>query len=271
MHIAERFFGRSVKRSGKPRAAAIALLLAASITGMTLTGAAVVQAHDPPPHRFFGFADDVTIDGEPIAAGVAIVAMIEGEAVSKATVSTAGSWYIDVSQADLAERPCNVSLTFDGLSSEQEWDSCPTRVTLDLVSAAEHDPLESEAAERIEEPSDEELVMQTDDSVSASADATELVMQTDDSVSASADATELVMQTDDSVSASADATESVMQTDDSVSASADATESVMPGTGSGGLLRDESSRPSAAAITGILMFAVVAVALLIGRRTDGAR
>lgn len=200
------FIGRLGWRGLGVLAAAL-MLLAAVVIGTTRANAQL----SAPDHRFFGFAGDVTIDGEAITVGTVITAIVDGQDAYDSVVSEAGSWFLDVPVADISE-PCNVTFAVDGIESDEAWESCPMRVVLELSS---------------------------DD-----------LMADDDS--------EDLMEEDE------------MAEEDEV---AEQPAPTVPGTGTGGLLQAESASPwtSAAAITGLLLFALAAVGVMIGRRTDSVR
>src|SRR5918992_103576 len=65
----------------------VAALLAGGVGGRTAGG------QHFPPHRFFG---SVTVNGQPAATGTVISALIGGTECASATISTAGSYVIDV-------------------------------------------------------------------------------------------------------------------------------------------------------------------------------
>ena len=228
MHAATHFIGRLGWRGIGLLAAAIMLVAA------VVVGTSTADSQSPPPHRFFGFAGDVTIDGAAIEAGVEVVAMIDGEAAATGVVSNAGSWFLDIPVADLDE-PCNVTFVVDGIDADQTWTVCPMRVKLDLTSEAK--------------TGDDDMMSEDDGDSMMEGDADD-TMEEDD-----------LLEADDSDG-------DTMEADDTA-----AVTPAVPGTGTGGLLGDGDGSPwaSAVAITALLMFGVAAVALLIGRRTDSVR
>lgn len=66
-------------------------LMAALAAGVLMVSTAAAQQF--PPHRFFG---SVTVNGQPAATGTAVTALIGGTECASATISTAGSYVIDV-------------------------------------------------------------------------------------------------------------------------------------------------------------------------------
>ncbi len=108
-------------------AAVVALLI-------LLAGWTSVTAQDAPRYRFFGFSGDVTVDGEPIATGTVIVAIINGNEVGRADVNAAGAWVLDLNSDDFDQETCNVVFEVDGLRGRHSADDCSLRVRLALSS-----------------------------------------------------------------------------------------------------------------------------------------
>jgi hypothetical protein len=204
---------------------------------------ASAQASDP-VFRFFGFKGDVTIDGEPLAPGTEIVAIVNDEEVGRATVNQSGAWILDVSRSDLDEASCGVTFVVDGLSAPEKWDCSNLRLRLALFSDGE----QRDSAELIDEQAGE-----------GEQDATKSGEEGDanDATGAASDA-ELTSSDDDS-------DETAQQEQGIVRPAA-------PRTGTGGVLdADESTNwPRAAAITALVTLGVAVVALLMGWRSDGA-
>lgn len=108
--------------------AAVAALL------IVLIGWTAIGAQDAPMYRFFGFAGDVTVDGEPIAPGTVIAASINGEEIGRTEVNAAGAWVLDVESEDFDELTCNITFEVEGLQARQPQDDCSLRVRLAFSS-----------------------------------------------------------------------------------------------------------------------------------------
>lgn len=117
-----------VAPSSRRLVAAVAALL------IVLIGWSAVGAQDAPMYRFFGFAGDVTVDGEPIAPGTVIAASINGEEVGRSEVNAAGAWVLDVDSDDFDEATCNIVFEVEGLRARQPSDNCSLRVRLAFSS-----------------------------------------------------------------------------------------------------------------------------------------
>ena len=73
----------------------MAAMLAALTAALLLAGAALAQPTNP-PHNFYGYAGDVTLDGNSVPGGTTINAQADGATVASAVVMTDGSWNIAV-------------------------------------------------------------------------------------------------------------------------------------------------------------------------------
>ena len=73
----------------------MAAMLAALTAALLLAGAALAQPTNP-PHTFYGYAGDVTLDGNSVPGGTTINAQADGVTVASGVVGTDGSWKIDV-------------------------------------------------------------------------------------------------------------------------------------------------------------------------------
>ncbi len=267
MHAATQLFGRQSRRKLSMLALGLAIVLCAAVISLNSADA----QDSPPPHRFFGFAGDVTIDGVALTEGTVIVAMIDGAEASRGTVSSTGSWFLDIPISDKKENPCNVSLVIGGIAVQGTWDKCPMRVQLALSSPPDDD------ADLLENGSSDDMMEDTD-SMADEDDSDN--MQEDGSDDMLEDESEDMMEddSDDMMEDESDSMESddeMMEDDEDVMMEDDEqTEAVtptVPGTGTGGLLsNDDTNRwPVAVAITALLTFGVAALSLLISRRTDG--
>ncbi len=116
-------------------AAALAVLI-------VLTNWAAVSAQDPPMYRFFGFAGDLTVDGEPLQPGEVVIARVDGVEVGRAEVNAAGAWVLDVNSDQFDEASCNIVFEVNGLQGRQSGDDCSLRVRLELSSDAPADAAE---------------------------------------------------------------------------------------------------------------------------------
>ncbi len=85
----------------------MAAVLGAALTALLVGGIAMAQ--QLPPHTFYGFEGDVTIDGENAPAGTEILASTG----DSATIDEDGSWSLEV-----AGDSENVSFTVAGLAAE---------------------------------------------------------------------------------------------------------------------------------------------------------
>ena len=74
--------------------------MVAALTALLVAGAALAQPANP-GHYFYGYAGDVTLDGNSLPGGTTINAVADGEVVS-GVVNTDGSWSITV-PADAGE------------------------------------------------------------------------------------------------------------------------------------------------------------------------
>ncbi len=106
----------------------------AAVALIALVGASIAGAQEPPQYRFFGFAGDVTIDGQPIPPGVVIAATIDGVEVARAEVNAAGAWVLGIASADFDADSCNLIFEVDGLQAMHSADDCSSRVRLALSS-----------------------------------------------------------------------------------------------------------------------------------------
>jgi len=139
------------------------LFVAGLVTLIALAGWTTLSAQDASMYRFFGFAGDVTIDGEPLEPGAVIVASVEGAEVGRAEVNAAGAFVLDVDSDDFDEATCNIVFEVNGLQGRQSGDDCSLRLRLVLSSdeatgassATEDDELATEDEELATE--DEEL------------------------------------------------------------------------------------------------------------------
>ena len=85
----------------------MAAVLGAALTALLIGGVAMAQ--QLPPHTFYGFEGDVTIDGENAPAGTEILASTG----DSATIGDDGSWSLEVAGGSE-----NVSFTVAGLAAE---------------------------------------------------------------------------------------------------------------------------------------------------------
>ncbi len=212
----------------------------------------LVEAQRSQTHRFFGFAGDITIDDQPLRQGDVIVVSVDSKEIGRTTVGAAGAWLIEVDSSYTSARPCAVSFVVDGFEVDERWDTCPARVRVSLTRGST-------------EPAGEDTT-QTDTS-GEQTDQTEDSQETDDDAPVESEPAEPV---DEEMM-----DEDEMDEDGSASDERDSDERQIvqpdtPRTGTGGLAEDSTNWASAAAITALLMFAVAAVALLIGRRTDSS-
>ncbi len=204
---------------------------------------ASAQASDP-VFRFFGFKGDVTIDGEPVAPGTEIVAIVNDEEVGRSTVNQSGAWILDVSRSDIDEASCGVTFVVDGLSAPEKWDCSNLRLRLALFSDGEQrDSTKQADAQAVEAEGDVPESSGRDD----------------------ADGATSPVATAEQASSDDDSDETAQQAQSIVRPAA-------PRTGTGGVLdADESTNwPRAAAITALVTLGVAVVALLMGWRSDGA-
>jgi len=112
-----------------PRMAAV---LGAALTALLIGGVAMAQ--ESPPHTFYGFEGDVTIDGENAPAGTEILASTG----DSATVGEDGSWSIEVAGGSQ-----DVSFTVAGSAVEGAHPAPAggvTRVMLAAATAADECP-----------------------------------------------------------------------------------------------------------------------------------
>ena len=82
-------------------------------------------------YRFFGFAGDLTVDGEPLQPGEVVVARVDGVEVGRAEVNAAGAWVLDVNSDQFEEASCNIVFEVNGLQGRQSGDDCSLRVRLE--------------------------------------------------------------------------------------------------------------------------------------------
>ena len=112
----------------KPRLMAV---VGAMLAALLISAVALAQT---PPHTFFGFSGDTTVDGEA-ADGAAVVAWAGGEEVGSATLDASGAWSIEVEGGSMG-----VSFSVNGLSADGSYDAAAggsTRVTLAVATPAE--------------------------------------------------------------------------------------------------------------------------------------
>ena len=76
----------------------MAAVLGAALTALLVGGIAMAQ--QLPPHTFYGFEGDVTIDGENAPAGTEILASTG----DSATIDEDGSWSLEIGRASCRER-----------------------------------------------------------------------------------------------------------------------------------------------------------------------
>lgn len=110
------------------------LIAVGLVTLIALAGSTVISAQDDSMYRFFGFAGDVTIDGEPLEPGAVIVATVDGVEVGRAEVNAAGAFVLDVNSDDFDEATCNIVFEVNGLQGRQSGDDCSLRLRLALSS-----------------------------------------------------------------------------------------------------------------------------------------
>ncbi|MXX30858.1 MAG: hypothetical protein F4Y69_00470 [Chloroflexi bacterium] len=101
---------------------------------IVLTGWTSISGQDASMYRFFGFAGDVTIDGDPLEPGAVIVASVDGVEVGRAEVNAAGAFVLDVNSDDFDEATCNIVFEVNGLRGRQSGDDCSLRLRLALSS-----------------------------------------------------------------------------------------------------------------------------------------
>jgi hypothetical protein len=212
-----------------------------------LFGGAIASAQGTnAAHRFFGFQGDITINGDPIAAGIEIVALVEDEEVGRTTVNQAGAWILDVAASHFTDGSCQVTFIVDGLQVDLDWETCELRVRLSLVTDRQSD--ESGPASQVSAEPDAQ-----DDSESS------LTGEAEDGAAGGANSDDRMEEGDEpGQSASSQQDERAI------------VRPAVPRTGLGGLVTTESSTnwPRAAAITALLTFGAGVAALLIGRRSD---
>lgn len=216
-----------------------------AVVSVALFGGAFASAQaSDPGFRFFGFRGDVTIDGEAVAPGTEIVAMVGDEEVGRTKVNQSGAWILDVSKSDLDEDSCGVTFIVDGLRAPEEWDCSNLRLRLALFSNGE----------------------QRDSTVQVDAQAGEAEDDAPES-SGQGDADEA-----DSTAAGAEQASSDDDSDGTAQQERQIVRPAAPRTGTGGVLNDDESTnwPRAAAITALVTLGVAVVALLMGWRSDGA-
>lgn len=69
--------------------------MVAALTALLVAGAALAQPANP-EHHFYGYAGDVTLDGNSVPGGTTINAQADGAIVASGVVATNGEWSIKV-------------------------------------------------------------------------------------------------------------------------------------------------------------------------------
>ena len=114
----------------KPRLMAV---VGAMLAALLISAVALAQT---PPHTFFGFSGDTTVDGEA-ADGATVSAWADGAEVGSATLDASGAWSIEVDGGTTG-----VSFSVNGMAAEGSYDADAggsTRVTLAVSTPAEDD------------------------------------------------------------------------------------------------------------------------------------
>ena len=222
------------------RSVLVLAMLTLSVLSPALVGVASVGAQESDTERFFGFAGDVTIDGEPLTQGAVIVAMVDEVEVGRTVVNRAGAWIIDVVSDDFSNSPCNVSFVFDGRHADPGWETCESRVRLALRSPTP-EGAQTEQAEQAGESSTASVDEDEQEAEAAETDDGELMSEDDGAEPAASQERQIVRPS-------------------------------VPSTGTGGVLAAEPSTnwPRAAALSALLMFGVAVAALVISRGTDSS-
>ena len=110
--------------------AALWLVVLAAFLTFMMASVFPADAQEHPRHRLFGFAGDVTVDGEPIPPGAVITVTVDGVEIGRAEVNAAGAWVLDIDSVDFDEVNCNLVFEVDGLRAVHAAADCPRRVRL---------------------------------------------------------------------------------------------------------------------------------------------
>ena len=116
------------RRMSKPRLMAV---VGAMLAALLISAVALAQN---PPHTFFGFSGNTTVDGEA-ADGATVSAWVDGAEVGSATLDASGEWSIEVDGGTMG-----VSFSVNGMAAEGSYDANPggsTSVTLAVTTPVE--------------------------------------------------------------------------------------------------------------------------------------
>ena len=122
----------------KPRLMAV---VGAMLAALLISAVALAQT---PPHTFFGFSGDTTVDGEA-ADGATVTAWAGGAEVGSATLDASGAWSIEVEGGTMG-----VSFSVNGMAADGSYDADvggDTRVTLAVATPVEEPEGELEGGE----------------------------------------------------------------------------------------------------------------------------
>ena len=126
------------RRMSKPRLMAV---VGAMLAALLISAVALAQT---PPHTFFGFSGDTTVDGEA-ADGATVTAWAGGAEVGSATLDASGAWSIEVEGGTMG-----VSFSVNGMAADGSYDADvggDTRVTLAVATPVEEPEGELEGGE----------------------------------------------------------------------------------------------------------------------------
>ena len=106
---------------------------------LSLLATATVAGQEAPSHRFYGLKGDVTIDGQPLAAGETIIAWHQEREIGRTTVLADGSWAIDVQVERFSDR-CSVRFSVQNVVGTHSWTNCNLRVKMVFEDGKQVDP-----------------------------------------------------------------------------------------------------------------------------------
>ena len=222
----------------KPRLMAV---VGAMLAALLISAVALAQN---PPHTFFGFSGNTTVDGEA-ADGATVSAWAGGEEVGSATLDASGEWSIDVAGGTMG-----VSFSVNGMAAEGSYDADPggnTSVTLAVTTHVEEPDGAMEGDDGAMEGDDG--AMEGDDGAMEGDDG---AMEGDDGAMEGDDG---AMEGDDGA----------MEGDDDAM---DDDDTMMPSTGTGGLADSSGSNSWAFGLAGALALTALLGGVAIRRRVQ---
>ena len=249
----------------KPRLMAV---VGAMLAALLISAVALAQT---PPHTFYGFSGDTTVDGEA-ADGAMVVASADGEEVGSATLDASGEWSIDVEGGTMG-----VSFSVNGMAIDGSYDAAAggsTNVTLAVSTPAEEPEGDLEGDDDAM-TGDDDAMTGDDDAMTGDDDAMtgddDAMTGDDDAMTGDDDA---MTGDDDAMTGDEDAMDGDDDAMDDGEAAMDDGEAAMdddtkmPSTGTGGLADSSGSNSWAFGLAGALALTALLGGVAIRRRVQ---